>query len=201
MQYSFVQGERKQAYPNGRGTCPTCGHETLAKCGPRIKHHWAHIGRRNCDPWWENETEWHRTWKNLFPEHCREISHTALDGEIHRADVKTPTGIVIEFQHSSMTDVERTSREKFYGNLVWVIDGSEFKKNFDIYHLLPAPNSVLAEDIVWVKATRHAKGAARGLFFRMSERHAEDLAITKATLRFGWIHGIHEIEEEVNREY
>jgi hypothetical protein len=76
----------------------------VAKCGPRVMHHWAHAGRRNCDPWWENETPWHREWKNLFPEDCREVSHTAPDGEVHRADIKTPAGIVIEVQHSNMTD-------------------------------------------------------------------------------------------------
>ena len=45
------------------------------------------------------------------PEECREISHVASDGEIHRADIKTPTGIVIEVQHSAMTDTGRLSRE------------------------------------------------------------------------------------------
>ena len=72
--------------------------------------------------------------EELVPEFCREISHTAPDGEIHRADIKTPTGIYIEVQHSRMTDVERTSREAFYRNLVWVIDGKPFQQNFDIYH-------------------------------------------------------------------
>ncbi|WP_287302509.1 hypothetical protein [Mesorhizobium sp.] len=42
----------------------------------------------------------------------REISHIAPDGEIHRADIKTPSGIVIEVQHSAMT-AERLSREAF----------------------------------------------------------------------------------------
>jgi hypothetical protein len=61
--------------------------------------------------------------ENRFPEECREISHIAPDGEIHRADIKTPSGIVIEVQHSAMTDAERLSREAFYENLVWVVDG------------------------------------------------------------------------------
>lgn len=173
----------------------------VAKCGLRRIHHWAHAKRRECDPWWENETPWHRQWKNLFPEHYREISHTAPNGEIHRADIKTPTGIVIEVQHSAMTDTERLSREAFYGNLVWVIDGKGFRKNFDIYHILPAPDSELAQDLVWEKATRSHQGAARGLFFRLSEGLAEDSSVTKATLQSGWIHGIHEIEEQVRHVY
>ena len=164
-------------------------------------HHWAHARRQNCDPWWENETPWHREWKSLFPADCREISHTAPDGEVHRADIKTPTGIVIEVQHSSMTDEERLSRESFYGNLVWVIDGREFRKNFDIFHLLPDPASGLAQDLVWVKAARQLHGAARGLFFRLSEGLLDNADVTRATLRSGRIHSIHEIEEQMNQAY
>lgn len=203
MQYAFVDGDRRQAFVGGRGLCPTCGAAMIAKCGPRILHHWAHAGRRNCDPWWENETEWHREWKNLFPESWREISHVAPDGEIHRADIKTPTGIVIEVQHSAMTDLERQSREAFYGNLVWVIDGRGFRDNIDIYHLLPSPDSEIAQDLVWCKASRRMQGAARGLFFRVSEGHAEfpDETITKATTRGGFYHGIHEIRAEVGQAY
>lgn len=60
-------------------------------------------------------------WKSLFPRECREICHTAPDGEIHRSGVRTPTGIYIEVQHSAMSDGERLSREAFYGNLIWVL--------------------------------------------------------------------------------
>ncbi len=203
MQYAVVEGVRCEAFRGGRGICSICGAVVIAKCGPRILHHWAHASRRNCDPWWENETEWHRAWKSLFPADCREISHVAPDGEIHRADIKTPTGIVVEVQHSSMTDAERQSRESFYGNLVWVIDGRGFRDNFDIYHLLPDPASQIAHDIVWAKASRAMKGAAAGMFFRLSEGRADfpDANITKATLRFGYVHGIQEIKTEVEQAY
>jgi len=173
----------------------------VAKCGPRIIHHWAHRGRRNCDPWWENETVWHREWKNLFPEECREISHVAADGEIHRADIKTPTGIVIEVQHSAMTDLERQSRETFYGNLVWVIDGRGFRDNFDIYHMLPDPRAEVAQDVVWSKAQRHMNGANAGMFFRWSEARQERPGITKDQVTFGWIHGLRDIQTEVEQAY
>jgi competence protein CoiA len=73
MQIALVDGERKEAFPGGTGSCPTCAAAMVAKCGPRIIHYWAHRGRRSCDPWWEKETEWHREWKNRFPEDCREI--------------------------------------------------------------------------------------------------------------------------------
>ena len=201
MQYALVNSERCEAFPGGRGECPICNSPTVAKCGPRVIHHWAHTSHKDCDPWWENETDWHRAWKNLFPEQCREISYTAPDGEIHRADVVTQTGIVIEFQHSAMTDLERLARETFYRNLIWIIDGRDFRHNFDIYHLLPDPASEVAQDLVWSKATRPMKGAAHGLFFRLSEAVLDDPEATKATVQHGWIHGIHEIETEVNKAY
>jgi competence protein CoiA len=206
MQLALVNGEKTEAFPRERGSCPVCGAETIAKCGPRIMHHWAHHRIRDCDPWWETETPWHREWKNKFPVECREVSHTAVDGEVHRADVKTPTGIVVEIQHSTMTDAERTSREEFYESLVWVIDGTVFPDNFDIYHMLPDPKSELAQDLVWAKARRHMNGANNGAFFRLSEALEEDPSLTKATLcacdgRLRRIHGIHEIEDAVYQSY
>ncbi|HSH86909.1 MAG TPA: hypothetical protein VK958_06620 [Methylophilus sp.] len=201
MQLALVNNQKVEAFPGGRGTCPLCGAVSIAKCGPRIMHHWAHYRIRDCDPWWENETPWHREWKSKFPIDCREVCHTAENGEIHRADIKTPTGIVIEVQHSAISDCERVAREEFYQNLVWVVDGRVFGGNFDIYHMLPDPKSELAKDLVWSKAKRHMHGANRGLFFRLSEALEENPLVTKATLNCGWIHGINEIEDEVNELY
>ncbi len=201
MQLAIVDKQRVEASPGGRGLCPLCGTQVIAKCGPRVIHHWAHYRPKDCDPWWENETPWHREWKNLFPLECREASQIADDGEIHRADIKTPTGIVIEVQHSSMTDAERQSREDFYGNLVWVIDGSGFRKSFDVYHRLPDPNSELASDLVWAKAQRHMNGANAGMFFRLSEARTEKPDITKAELCSGWVHGMDEIRNAVDQSY
>jgi competence protein CoiA len=48
--------------------------------------------------------------------------HTAENGERHFADVKTESGIVLEFQHSPLRRAERESRESFYQNMVWVVD-------------------------------------------------------------------------------
>lgn len=196
MQYALVDGLRKEATTAAKGSCSTCGATMVAKCGPRIIHHWAHSGKRNCDPWWENETDWHRAWKSLFPPECREINHTASDGEIHRSDIRTPTGIYIEVQHSAMSDAERLSRESFYGNLIWVLDGKPFRSNFDIYHELPDPRSDIAQDLVWVKARRHMNGANAGLF-RLSECRVEYPDVTKASIRGGFYHGMHEIADEV----
>ncbi|HYG27696.1 MAG TPA: hypothetical protein VD906_12400 [Caulobacteraceae bacterium] len=173
----------------------------LAKCGPRVIAHWAHWGRRQCDPWWENETSWHRGWKALFPQDWVEVLHTAADGEVHRADIKTPRGIVIEVQHSAMSDAERMSRETFYGNMIWIVDGSPFRSNFDIYHPLPDPNSELAGDLIWLKGTRQMQGAARGLFIRLSECLRENPSATKEDVRGGYLHGIAEIRGQLDDAY
>jgi tRNA(His) 5'-end guanylyltransferase len=100
-----------------------------------------------------------------------------------------------------MTDVERQSREQFYGNLVWVIDGSQFHKNFDIYHGLPDPNSELARDLVWAKARRHMNGANAGMFFRLSEAREMYPGIAKSEVRFGRVRSIDEIWDEVLQTY
>lgn len=169
MQFALVDNLRSEAKAGLMGICPTCGAAMVAKCGSRIMHHWAHASRRDCDPWWENETQWHRDWKSQFPEDCREIHHVAPDGEIHRADIKTHTGIYIEVQHSSMTDAERISREAFYKNLVWIVDGRGFRNQFDLHHLLPDPDNEEAKDLVWYKAARGMDGANGGIFWRLSE--------------------------------
>src|SRR5262245_22976949 len=79
-------------------------------------------GTRTCDHWWEPETKWHRDWKNHFPKDRQEVIHTAGNGERHIADVKTESGVVLEFQGSHLRRDERESRESFCQNMVWVVD-------------------------------------------------------------------------------
>ncbi len=129
MKFALVNGQRQEAQPNLSGKCPTCDHPMVAKCGEVRMWHWAHQGSRFCDPWWENETEWHRAWKDQFPDEWQEIVHHAENGERHIADVKTGDGWVIEFQHSSIRPDERRSREAFYRSLIWVVDGLRRKRD------------------------------------------------------------------------
>ncbi|MCB0386828.1 MAG: hypothetical protein KDD43_15645, partial [Bdellovibrionales bacterium] len=89
MKYSMVDGERREAEKGLVGSCVGCGGPMTPKCGPKKVPHWAHRSLTKCDHWWENETPWHRDWKNNFPAECQEIRHKAEDGEWHIADVKT----------------------------------------------------------------------------------------------------------------
>jgi len=129
MKFALANGQRQEAQPNLSGECPTCGHPMIAKCGEVKIWHWAHRGSRTCDPWWENETEWHRSWKGQFPVTWQEFVHQAENGEKHIADVRTDHGWVIEFQHSYIKPEERRSRDAFYRKLVWVVDGTRRKRD------------------------------------------------------------------------
>jgi len=127
MKYAIVDGIKTEAAKGITGICANCGSMLIAKCGELRINHWAHKGERNCDPWWENETEWHRSWKGLFPTAWQEVLHFAKDGEKHIADVKTSNDWVLEFQHSYINPVERRSRTNFYGKIVWIVDGTRRK--------------------------------------------------------------------------
>ncbi|MCF8177808.1 MAG: hypothetical protein K9J74_04825 [Sulfuritalea sp.] len=129
MKFALCDGQRQEAQPNLSGQCPACDQAMIAKCGEVKIWHWAHKGRRTCDPWWENETEWHRAWKGQFTESWQEVVHQADNGERHIADVKTDQGWVIEFQHSRIEPEERRSRDSFYPKLVWVVDGARLKRD------------------------------------------------------------------------
>lgn len=123
MKFAIVGKNKMEAFKGGKGVCPICNSELIAKCGDIKINHWAHKGTRSCDSWWENETEWHRTWKNNFPKEWQEIVHYDKSGEKHIADVKTDKGWVIEFQYSFLKIEERNSRNLFYQKLVWLVNG------------------------------------------------------------------------------
>jgi hypothetical protein len=124
MKFAEVEGLRREANPGLAGKCSVCGNSTIAKCGQVNAWHWAHRNLSGCDHWWEPETEWHRNSKNQFPEEWQEIIQLSADGEKHIADVKILNGLVIEFQHSPLHPDERRAREAFYGNMVWVVNGT-----------------------------------------------------------------------------
>lgn len=121
MKFALVDNIRQEAAPNMKGVCPICGAQCIAKCGERKINHWAHKSKKDCDPWWESETFWHRNWKDKFPKEWQEvINYDSATGEKHIADVKTDDGLVIEFQHSSISPEERRSREEFHKAMVWI---------------------------------------------------------------------------------
>ena len=135
--------ERVEAQPGAEGVCQICLDPVFAKCGKQRRWHWAHYSGKRCDHWWETETPWHRAWKGKFPDDWQEVVlQDAQTGERHIADVRTDDGLVIEFQHSPLDPHERVVREKFYGNMVWFVDGKgdyrRFRKIQDVLRAIPA---------------------------------------------------------------
>lgn len=129
--FAIIDGARRKPEPNLRGKCQCCEQIMIAKCGDIKAWHWAHKSKKSCDPWWENETEWHRSWKNMFPVEWQEVVHKdPLTGEKHIADVKTDTGMFIEFQNSPIKIAEQLAREKFYQDMVWVVNGARRKTDY-----------------------------------------------------------------------
>lgn len=139
MKFALVNGIKQEAQKGLLGNCPHCDRPVNAKCGEKYVNHWSHMGKRDCDSWAENETEWHKNWKRQFPDEWQEITHWADDGEIHRADVKTKEGWVIEFQHSKLKPEERLKRNTFYPKLIWVVNGLREKK--DVLQFFKSLNS------------------------------------------------------------
>ena len=146
MKFAIVNGCKTEALKGAKGICPNCGSELIAKCGEFKMNHWAHKGVRNCDSWWEPETEWHRSWKNNFPDEWQEyILLDELTNEKHIADILTIDKLVIEFQHSQIDPQERISRENFYKNMVWVVHGTRLKRDFPRF--LKAKNNFQETDL------------------------------------------------------
>jgi len=132
MKLALVDNKKVEAAKGLKGTCQLCQEPVIPKCGKIRVYHWAHKSCTHCDRWWENETEWHRNWKNHFPEEWQEV--VAFDektSEKHIADIKTNYGMVIEFQHSYISEEERISRELFYKNMIWVVDGTRRKRDYE----------------------------------------------------------------------
>ena len=70
-------------------------------------------------------------WKNQFPLEWQEKDFVdKATGEHHRADVHTPHGLTIEFQHSAIKPEEREAREFFYKKIIWIVDGSRLKNDW-----------------------------------------------------------------------
>ena len=127
MIYAIHNDERVCASPGGRAACPTCGGVVIGKCGEIVCWHWAHEAITDCDLWAEGESAWHMHWKRRFPDSWQEV----VVG-VHRADIRTDSGCVIELQRSPLDVRAIAERERYYGNMVWVIDAEDFRENLSL---------------------------------------------------------------------
>lgn len=131
--FAIINGERKhisEVESRDIGLCPLCNGQLRAYKGQKNRAHWRHVGLEECDPWHEGKTPWHMGWQDKFDRTWQEVP-MRNETERHFADVRTPAGIVVEFQHSPMDPETRKIRENFYGNMIWVIDGDAKKRTLD----------------------------------------------------------------------
>lgn len=124
MLYAIVNGEKTQASPGIRGTCPECSNVVLARCGHINLWHWAHESNDDCPYSKKEETEWHLNWKRKFPKSMTEVKIGN-----NRADVVIG-GFVLEFQNSSIDYMSILDREISYKNMAWIVNGHEFMARF-----------------------------------------------------------------------
>lgn len=185
MKFANVNGERREPSPGLRGLCFLCGSEMISKCGEKVIWHWAHKGRRTCDHYWENETEWHREWKNLFPKEQQELVHTDVKGEKHFADVKLDNGFVLEFQNSPISTKEMQSRNDFYKDIAWIVNGLSKRENDykELCRLMKNGNRINQIPLAYmidtqsVKLVREWAGTGKSVFFDFS---VEDIELGKS---------------------
>ena len=194
MLTALVNGQRSAPFPGLKGVCPGCGQPATPKCGEQLAWHWSHKGRKHCDPWWENETDWHRAWKACFNINWQEVvqSDSATD-EIHIADVKTPKGVVLEFQNSPMDLQEMRSRESFYRNMVWIVNASSFHKHLEIGKVrLPPPSAPFLSDVLlaapvgFFRPSTFTPGISLQHLHRMEEIQSEIDAHHIGHFNLGW---------------
>lgn len=119
--HALIEGRMTRADKDGprRAACFECGNEMIAKTGDIQIWHWAHKAR-NPECGLAAETEWHLTWKACGLPGTQEVWS---EDRCRRADILTPAGIAVEFQHSSLPwDEVRDRQADWDHRLVWVFD-------------------------------------------------------------------------------
>lgn len=146
--------------------------------------------------YYPGETPWHSDWKKAFPIHFREKTflNRAL-GEYHRADVHTPCGTTIEFQNSPMSLAELKSREAFYPNLVWVLNGKKFKGFKILKHLPDVDDPKLSDfefchraNLTMVRKNDVIFGVEKPKILTFHHPELRDIPLTSYYYSFCWRH-------------
>lgn len=104
--------------------CPICHGSVILRKGEVKISHFAHRACACTDSWHYDMSEWHKRKQSFFDKQYQEIVLTH-NGKTHRADI-LKDGVVIEFQHSPISNEEFNERNRFYTSLgykiAWVFD-------------------------------------------------------------------------------
>ncbi|MBN4062174.1 hypothetical protein JYU20_03145, partial [Bacteroidales bacterium AH-315-I05] len=174
MQFGYDDNQIRisPSYSGQKAICPLCEGTIIGKCGEIYVWHWQHQHDRECDPWKEHETDWHRKWKAKFPDDWQEviIEHYR---EKHIADIKTSDGVVIEFQNSSISSSTIRIREDFYEDMIWVVNARTFKNNFQIRSVVNSQLRNMEQNAV------HEFSSIEGFYNEELKSFAEDIEKNK----------------------
>lgn len=187
MLYALKDREKSAAHPGDTAICPQCGSLVIPKCGMLKVWHWAHLRKTECDRWSEGETEWHLSWKLRLPkdrvevvirreqEYIDPIEGRYIKMVSHRADAITENGVVIEFQHSSISPQVIAEREEFYGKMEWVFDCQ------DAYtaERLRIFDKGAYVTFVWKQAKKHIFESSKPMYLDFSEVDHRLLKVVK----------------------
>jgi len=127
MIWALQDNEKVKAIPKDTATCPICNPEVIAKCGSIKVWHWSHKSNKDCDDWYEPESEWHKKWKEEFPKECQEFTMGK-----HRADIRTKSRWIIELQNSSISPEEIQEREEYYKRMIWLLNGENLCRGLEL---------------------------------------------------------------------
>lgn len=135
--------------------CRSCGNRVCAKIGTGSRTpHFSHIHAPCGDTWADYKTansmsQWHIGHQSMYPKEAREVTlyqsgdwyrngadslpvrHTEKPGDLpdgveyHRADIYM-NGLVVEYQISRLPFDEIIKRERFYVNMVWVVESNRY---------------------------------------------------------------------------
>ena len=137
-----------------------------AKCGLIVRHHWAHVTNKDCDSWAESISPWHAAWQDCFPPECQEV--WLGDNNEHRADVKGEIRI-LEVQKSPLSPEKIIEREKFYGNMAWMLCGEDFESNFELFSLEDHRKGCLFFGFRWKRMRTSWLAATKLIFIHFSK--------------------------------
>ena len=141
-----------------------------------------------------SESPWHRNWKMAFPASYRERTFfSEKENCRHRADIYTPCGTTIEFQHSPISLEELLSREAFYPRLIWLVNGKQFK-GFKILKHLPDVDDPRLENYEFSQGQnlslyrRSELNKAKPKLLALSHPELYGLKLTSHYFSFVWKH-------------
>lgn len=113
----------KSSLHKGQVKCNVCNNNLIGKKGEIKVHHYSHESKDGCvyDRDNDGKSGWHILWQNLAKDEYLE-KVVKKDGKLHIADIMYDDK-VIEVQHSTISEEKIEDREKFYGDMIWILDG------------------------------------------------------------------------------